>query len=85
MCPRPKEYVCLGVQVGVGSKSLKSHTKVSSLYSEHNGGTTGAKHRRVGQKYHYICVLERLLNGLKQTTLAAGRPIRGVFHSPGKC
>lgn len=47
-------------------------------------GTTGAKHRRVGQKYHYICVLERFLNGLTQTTLAAGRPIRGVFPQPRK-
>lgn len=74
----------MGVQVGAGSKSLKSHTNVSGLYSEHNGGTTGAKHRRVGQKYHYICVLEKLLNGLKQTVLAAGRPIRGVFPQPRK-
>lgn len=74
----------MGIWVGVGSKSLKSHTKVSGLYSEHNGGTTRAKHRRVGQKYHYICVLERLLNGLKQTILAAGRPIRGVFPQPRK-
>lgn len=74
----------MGVWVEVGSKSLKSHTMVLGLYSEHNGGTTGAKHRRVGQKYHYICVLERLLNGLKQTILAAGRPIRGVFPQPRK-